>query len=85
VVIETEELNLLNFFPDSNLKSLHCTTETEIAVFYKSNTCSEEVIVNRHLIKTKNVIKVLGVMTDTTLSWHEHVTTAVAKCYQKYM
>jgi hypothetical protein len=58
-------------------------TKTEIAVFYKSNTCSEEVIVNGQMIKTKNVIKVLGVMMDKTLSWHEHVTAAVSKLQSK--
>jgi hypothetical protein len=39
--------------------------------------------VNGHMIKTKNVTKVLGVMMDTTLSWHEHVTAAVSKMQSK--
>jgi len=69
------------WFKNSGLKVNE--TKTEIAVFFKTNTCSEEVIVNAQMIKTKNVIKVLGVMMDTTLSWHKHVTAAVSKMQSK--
>ena len=63
------------WFKDSGLKVNE--EKTEITIFYKNNSHQENVILNGKIIRTKDTIKVLGVTMDSTLSWHEHVSTVI--------
>ena len=69
------------WFKNSGLKVNE--EKTEVAVFYKNNCSSENVTLNGKIIRTKDVIKVLGVTMDTTLSWHEHITGLVSRMQSK--
>jgi hypothetical protein len=51
---------------------------TEIAIFYKDNCNPEDVLLNGMSVRTKGTIKVLGVMMDTMLTWHEQINNTVA-------
>jgi hypothetical protein len=57
--------------------------KTEIAIFYKNNCNPSDLLVNGINVRTKNTIKVLGIMMDTTLTWHEHVSNAVQNTQSK--
>ena len=58
--------------------------KTEIAIFYKNNCNPADVLINGINVRTKNTIKVLGIMMDTTLTWHEHVSNQSTRPNQKY-
>ena len=51
--------------------------KTEITLFYKNNCQFENVTVNETIIRTKDTIKVLGIIMDTTMTWHEQIHRTV--------
>jgi hypothetical protein len=55
----------------------------EITIFYKNNCNTSDVLINGNNVRTKNTIKVLGLMMDTTLTWHEHVSNTVNNVQSK--
>jgi hypothetical protein len=57
--------------------------KTEITIFYKNNCNPADVLINGNYVRTKNTIKVLGVMMDTTLTWHEHINNTVNNVQSK--
>jgi hypothetical protein len=57
--------------------------KTEITIFYKNNCNTSDVLINGNNVRTKNTIKVLGLMMDTTLTWHEHVSNTVNNVQSK--
>jgi len=73
--------NISLWFKSSGLKVNE--EKTEIAIFYKNNCNPADVLINGINVRTKNTIKVLGIMMDTTLTWHEHVSNAVNKAQSK--
>ena len=73
--------NISLWFKSSGLKVNE--EKTEIAIFYKNNCNPSDLLVNRINVRTKNTIKVLGIMMDTTLTWHEHVSNAVQNTQSK--
>jgi hypothetical protein len=73
--------NISLWFKSSGLKVNE--EKTEIAIFYKNNCNPSDLLVNGINVRTKNTIKVLGIMMDTTLTWHEHVSNAVQNTQSK--
>jgi hypothetical protein len=57
--------------------------KTEITIFYMNNCNPADVLINGNYVRTKNTIKVLGVMMDTTLTWHEHINNTVNNVQSK--
>jgi hypothetical protein len=41
------------------------------------------VLINGNNVRTKNTIKVLGVIMDTTLTWHDHISNVVNNVQSK--
>ena len=76
-IIISQILKISIWFKSSGLKVNE--GKTEITIFYKNNCHQENVNVNGKIIRTKETLKVLGITMDTTLSWHEHVSTVVGR------
>jgi hypothetical protein len=57
--------------------------KTEIAIFYKNNCNPADVLINGNNVRTKSTINVLGIMMDTTLTWHEHINNTVNNVQSK--
>jgi hypothetical protein len=57
--------------------------KTEIAIFYKNNCNPADVLINGNIVRTKSTINVLGIMMDTTLTWHEHINNTVNNVQSK--
>ncbi len=57
--------------------------KTEKAIFYKTNCNRADVQINGNNVRTKSTIKVLRIMMDTTLTWHDHITNTVNNVQSK--
>ena len=69
------------WFKNSGLKVNE--EKTEITIFHKNNCNPADVLINGTNVRTKNTIKVLGIVMDTTLTWHEHVSNTVNNIQSK--
>jgi hypothetical protein len=57
--------------------------KTDITIFYKNNCNTSDVLINGNNVRTKYTIKVLGLMMDTMLTWHEHISNTVSNVQSK--
>ena len=57
--------------------------KTKITIFYKNNCNLADVVINGNNVRTKNTIRVLQIMMDTTLTWHEHISNTVNNVQSK--
>ena len=69
------------WFKNSGLKVNE--EKTEITIFHINNCNPADVLINGTNVRTKNTIKVLGIVMDTTLTWHEHVSNTVNNIQSK--
>jgi hypothetical protein len=69
------------WFKNSGLKVNE--DKTEVAIFFKNNCHPEDVMITGKVIRTKNTMKVLGVLMDSTLTWNDHIHKTVNNIQSK--
>jgi hypothetical protein len=52
--------------------------KTEVVIFHKIDTASEELVVVGNLVKSKKSMKILGVEFDSRLSWEAHIQGSIS-------
>jgi hypothetical protein len=57
--------------------------KTEITIFYKNNCNLADVLINGNNLRAMNTIRVLQIMMETTLTWHEHISNTVNNVHSK--
>jgi hypothetical protein len=57
--------------------------KTEITIFYKNNCNLADVLINGNNLRAMNTIRVLQIMMETTLTWHEHISNTVNNVQSK--
>jgi len=67
---------LIKWLTDSGLKVN--STKTEICIFYKNDIATQEIIINDVPIKTKKVMKILGLNFDSKLNWSYQVNSSIS-------
>jgi len=69
------------WFKNSGLKVNE--EKTEVVIFFKNNCHPEDVMITEKIIRTKNTMKVLGVLMDSTLTWNDHINKTVNSIQSK--
>ena len=69
---------LINWLKDSGMQVN--SKKTEFCIFHKTDIQVQRIKLFDETIESKKEIKILGVIFDSKLTWHNHISQAILKC-----
>ena len=76
-LMENKISTIINWLSGSGLKVNE--EKTELCLFYRKDSPTIEITINNKIIKSSNVMNVLGVTFDSKLNWSAHISNQINK------